>query len=403
VRVVVALENRFVKTRNEDIYSTTVCDYSFWQRYLQVFDEVVVFARVTEIPEPGLDKPAANGHNVSFISLPTFIGPWQYLKCYHRLNILARQTMSKADAYILRLPSTVASLLWHHLEKKNIPYGVEVVGDPWDSLSPRSVKTILRPLVRRKISKDMALQCRLASAASYVTKYSLQKRYPPNCWATHYSSIELQDTAFIDNSTLEKRLEKIKALSTRNNPWRICHVGMMEHLYKAPDVLIDAVAACIRKGMNIELLVVGEGRFKSQLQEKVKKLGIAERVAFLGKLTPGKPVYEVLDKADLYVLPSRQEGLPKTIIEAMARGLPCIASNVGGIPELLPDEAMVEPRDVTGLAEKIMSLIGNPQKLCQMAVRNLEKAKEYHSNKLNKRRVEFYKKVAEATKACRIS
>ena len=103
-----------------------------------MFDEVVVFARVTEIPEPGLDKPAANGHNVSFISLPTFIGPWQYLKCYHRLNILARQTMSKADAYILRLPSTVASLLWHHLEKKNIlplkynspqlPYLLKIMG-----------------------------------------------------------------------------------------------------------------------------------------------------------------------------------------------------------------------------------------------------------------------------------
>jgi glycosyltransferase involved in cell wall biosynthesis len=399
----VALENRFLKTRSGNIYSTTVCDYNFWKRYLQVFDEVLVLARVEEIQETELDKAPANGPNVSFLSLPYFIGPWGYLKRYRRLKSLVKQSITAADVFILRIPGTIASTLWHYLKTKRIPYGVEVVGDPWDSLSPGSVRTILRPLIRRKTSKDTTLQCRLASAASYVTKYSLQKRYPPNCWTTHYSSIELQDSAFIDTPTLEKRIEKIKVLSMQNAPWRICYVGMMEHLYKAPDVLIDAVAVCIKKGMNIELLMVGEGRFKSQLQEKVKALGITEKVTFLGKLTPGKPVYDVLDKADLYVLPSRQEGLPKTIIEAMARGLPCIASNVGGIPELLPDEAMVEPRDVTGLAEKIMSLIGNPEKLRQMAVRNLEKAREYRSRELNKRRVEFYKKVAEATKAYSVS
>ena len=78
MRVMIAVENRFLKTRNDDIYSTTVCDYNFWQRYLQVFDEVIVFARVAEISEDRLNKLSACGPNVSFLALPTFIGPWQH-------------------------------------------------------------------------------------------------------------------------------------------------------------------------------------------------------------------------------------------------------------------------------------------------------------------------------------
>ena len=89
MRVMVALENRFYKAANGNIYSQTVCDYGFWKRYLQIFDEVVVFGRVRSIAEEQLDKPTAKGPGVSFIELPTFIGPWQYLKKHRLLNSMA--------------------------------------------------------------------------------------------------------------------------------------------------------------------------------------------------------------------------------------------------------------------------------------------------------------------------
>jgi glycosyltransferase involved in cell wall biosynthesis len=200
-----------------------------------------------------------------------------------------------------------------------------------------------------------------------------------------------------DEAIHQKRLRRIFNKNDGIKPWYLCHVGMMEHMYKGQDVLIDAVAKCIGNGIKLELTMVGDGRLKSKLQTMVKRLKIGEYVKFIGKLPPGDAIYQVLDSADLYVLPSRQEGLPRSVIEAMARGLPCIASNVGGIPELLSVEDMVKSRDANGLAQKIAETISNPTRLREMSFRNIREAEKYRSSELIKRRVEFYKRVADGT------
>lgn len=398
MNVLAAIDNRFIKTKNGNIYSTTVCDYNYWKRYLQVFDEVGVFGRLSEVDKELIDKPLANGPGVHFICPVNFIGPWQYLTKLHQLNNLAKKIIDEYDAFLLKVPGTMSSLLWKHIVKQKKPYGVEVIGDPWDSFAPGSIKSIVRPWVRRKTRQAMFKQCQLATAASYVTEYSLQKRYPPGCWSTHYSSIDLPVTAYINESELNAKIEKTKSKLLDKKPLYICHVGMMGHLYKSQDVLLDAVAICHEKGVKVEVSFVGNGKYMEQLQQQAKNLRIAESIHFVGKLTPGDAVNEVLDSVDLYVLPSRQEGLPKTIIEAMARGLPCIASNVGGIPELLDEKYMINPNDDKGLSEKIISVLKNEEELGKMARRNLQKAREYCWDVINKRRIEFYTKVYEASK-----
>ncbi|MEO1187019.1 MAG: glycosyltransferase, partial [Cyanobacteria bacterium J06636_27] len=94
-----------------------------------------------------------------------------------------------------------------------------------------------------------------------------------------------------------------------------------------------------------------------------------------------------------------QEGLPRAMIEAMARGLPCIGSTVGGIPELLPSEDMVTPGDINALAQKIRQVVTNPERMASMSVRNLEKAKNYQDVVLQKRRIAFYSHVREKTQS----
>ncbi len=397
MRLMVALEDRFLKTGNGNIYSMTVYDYGFWQRYLHIFDEVVVLARVSEIEQQDLSSVPANGYRVRFQCLPTYIGPWKYMLLRRQLKTVACAATEQADAFILRVPGAVSSLLWRCLREQKIPYAVEVVGDPWDSLAPGSVRSILRPLLRRKMARDMALQCRSAMAASYVTEYTLQKRYSSGCWSTHYSSIELSGDVIVDDCVIEGKIAKAKAKFDSDIPFRICQVGMMEHLYKAPDVLIDAVGICIKKGFNVELVLVGDGRFRPQLEEQAKKSGIADKVKFLGKLAPGQAIYDELDKSDLYVLPSRQEGLPRTVIEAMARGVPCIGSNVGGFPELLDPGDVVPSGNAKLLAEKIGSVISDIERLKRMAKRNLQTVDNYRSDVLNKRRIEFYSMVRQMT------
>ena len=158
------------------------------------------------------------------------------------------------------------------------------------------------------------------------------------------------------------------------------------------------MSACAQRGLDFQLVFVGDGHYLLRLEDRAKKLGISNRIKFVGRVPPGKPVYEHLDNADLFLLPSRTEGLPRALVEAMACGLPCIGTEVGGIPELLSAEDLVPPGDVAALASKIISVLSDPDRLTQMSIRNLRTAKEYRCEELNQRRIEFYKKVAGLSK-----
>jgi len=83
----------------------------------------------------------------------------------------------------------------------------------------------------------------------------------------------------------------------------------------------------------------------------------------------------------------------------MARGLPCIGSNVGGIPELIPTEDMVPAGDVAALAMKIREVVSDNQRMENMSIRNLEKAKNYRNEVLRDRRNTFYRYLKEKTQA----
>jgi glycosyltransferase involved in cell wall biosynthesis len=98
------------------------------------------------------------------------------------------------------------------------------------------------------------------------------------------------------------------------------------------------------------------------------------------------------------VLPSRAEGLPRVIVEAMARALPCIASNVGGIPELLAAEDLVAPNNPQVLAAKIAEVLGDNARLSRMSARNLEKSQQFRPEILERRRTEFYSYLRDTTR-----
>jgi glycosyltransferase involved in cell wall biosynthesis len=153
----------------------------------------------------------------------------------------------------------------------------------------------------------------------------------------------------------------------------------------------------VSDGFDLRLKMVGGGRFRAMLENLAAELNIRERCEFLGELSAGLPVQDVLDNSDIFVLPSRVEGLPRAMIEAMARGLPCIGSFVGGIPELLENEDLVRPGDVDALAELISKVVGDPARQLRMSARNLERSKEYADDLLRSKRVAFYRHVKEVT------
>jgi glycosyltransferase involved in cell wall biosynthesis len=174
-------------------------------------------------------------------------------------------------------------------------------------------------------------------------------------------------------------------------------VGSLAQMYKGPDVLIQALVMCLERGLDVRAAIVGGGRYLQSMRELASRLGLAARVEFMGTVPSGAPIREILDGADLFVLPSRTEGLPRALIEAMARGLPCIATRVGGVPELLEPEDMVAPDNAGELADRICATLGDPERRAAMARRNRTVALEYREEPLRARRVAYYRRLREVT------
>src|SRR5699024_12791416 len=109
----------------------------------------------------------------------------------------------------------------------------------------------------------------------------------------------------------------------------------------------------------------------------------------------GKKVLEWLDNFDFYIHPSLTEGLPRSLIEAMSRGLPIVATNVGGIPELLEENVLVEPRDYKNMSEILINLINNENYYNNQVIKNFEKSQDYNSDYLKLKRDIFWSKIKE--------
>jgi glycosyltransferase involved in cell wall biosynthesis len=228
-----------------------------------------------------------------------------------------------------------------------------------------------------------------------VTKESLQRRYPCSHseWAvsdvelyqgapfvTHYSSIDLNGSDLVVRPRV----------FDRTAPLRIVTIGSLAQRYKGVDVLIKAVSALTRLGHRCELTVVGDGRYRGELEALATSLDLPVR--FTSHLKRPQVMSE-LDRADLFVLASRTEGLPRVVIEAMARGLPCIGTRVGGIPELLDSRALCEPGSVSSLLDRLLTLVTGSVDANELAAANLRRAEEFRADILRERRREFYRKV----------
>ncbi|HEX8845574.1 MAG TPA: glycosyltransferase family 4 protein [Pyrinomonadaceae bacterium] len=131
---------------------------------------------------------------------------------------------------------------------------------------------------------------------------------------------------------------------------------------KGPMFLVEAFAATARKFADIQLKLAGVGSEEQQVAEQASALGIASRCHFPGIYTRPEQKSAFMRSLDAFVLPSLTEGTPNCIAEAMAHGLPVIASAVGGIPDVVTDETgiLVPPGDACALAHAMLRLAEDP-------------------------------------------
>jgi glycosyltransferase involved in cell wall biosynthesis len=137
----------------------------------------------------------------------------------------------------------------------------------------------------------------------------------------------------------------------------VLYVGEFRHI-KGADLLIDAVARLRADGKTVTLTLAGDGEELRNLKAQVQKLGLAEPVRFIGHVKARL----AFSQAKLLVVPSRGDSMPYVVIEAGAAGLPMVAANVGGVPEIFGSrtDALFAPNSVGAVADAIESALDDP-------------------------------------------
>lgn len=184
---------------------------------------------------------------------------------------------------------------------------------------------------------------------------------------------------------------------TQQGPLTILYVGRIEY-EKGADLLFSALRKVSSRLESFRALLIGAavGEFKTKLETFLSENH--RWVSYLGSL-PQHDVFQHMSEADILVLPSRTDTLPRSLIEALSFGLPQIATNIGGIPEIVEDGVtglLVEPDDPDALAEAILKLCASPDMRTRMQQNSRARALEkFEITKVMAKQVHIYQALIE--------
>lgn len=267
---------------------------------------------------------------------------------------------------LLKAPGVVASMALLAVLMRRRRFAVQVVGDALDVGFKANVGGPLGKISALLLGGATAVACRRAAVVAYVTREYLQTWYPPGRRTSAH---------WVSDVRIPQRLVGAVA-ELRPQVERIVTVASIEVPYKRLDLLFEAVARLQDEGRRLHVDVVGDGRLRRDYETLARALAIVERVSFHGQV-PHDEVFALLQQGDLFVLCSDTEGMPRALIEAMAIGLPCVGSSVGGIIELLPQRARFEPGSVDDLVRVLKVYLDSEGARCQLARRLRETAEQF--------------------------
>lgn len=353
----------------EKIYSTGGLSDDALQRYVKIFGEVTVIARIVEEKSSDDKYSEIKNKHVKIID-----GSKLSKKNFEFI-------IGNSDYVISRMPSYLGYKAIKFAQKKRKKYLIEVVACVWDALWNHSVKGKLFALPSYIVMKK---EVRDAKYVLYVTAEFLQSRYPTKGKTVSCSNVVLRD---FENQQLDIRLEKIKKRSTHKII--LGTTAALDVRYKGQQYVIEAIGKLKEEGLtNFEYQLVGGGD-KSYLESIAKKFNVVNEVKFIGVL-PHKDIFNFLEKIDIYIQPSRQEGLPRGLIEAMSMALPSIGARTAGIPELLESKFIFSnsKKNIYEICNILKDL--DKEMELKQAVRNYTASKEFDKTIIEKRREKFF-------------
>lgn len=363
--------------------------YDIWkERYLPSFDVITVLTRnmKSEVDLSGkLDL--LSGKNVYYDArIGSFKGPGSFFS--KRIRRIIRDDISASDFVICRLDSFLGLIAIRECKRLKKPFLVEVVGCVWDSFWNHG-------LFGKILAPFLFFQTRSAIKNSkyviYVTKSFLQKRYPTKGLHINVSNVKIDS---LNANCVNERIAKYSNIKGRKII--LGTAANVDVKYKGQQFVIKALSLLKKDGFsNFEYQLPGSGD-NSYLRRIAKKYNVLDKIVFKGSMTH-ETIMKWYKDIDVYIQPSLQEGLPRSVIEAMSTGCFCIGSNVAGIPELIDSNFVLNKhsicRDLCSILKRIDS-----KTMQEQALINYNNSKDYYNETLIERRLSFFEKIIENEK-----
>lgn len=395
MKMLLVLEHIFYVDENNTIWSKEIINDKYLERYLNVFDHVEICACVANkdipIDERKKFRIKINSDNISILKLPYCDSSKKFFLNFFKMRKYFRNRINNFDCVILRGPSLLSLSLFDLCINK-ITFGVEFVMGANKILTD---KNFLRKIMNCFLNIRAKKMCISANAVAYVTKEKLQEEYPSYSkiygqdarhYETYYSSLDLYDNDFYNQSWTNSDIPSV---------FKIIHIGSMQNDRKGQERLLNIIKIVKDDGYNIDVKFLGDGKLLNYLKKKTEELNLNNNVTFTGNINDKKQVFKYLRESHLFVLPTSSEGLPRSIIEAMASGLPCLSSPVDGVPELLDNDCLIKYDDLYEYAKKIEYLLSNWNTMIKISNQNYHEACKYRYEILSARRKQFYQKILE--------
>lgn len=366
-------------------YGTDV--YTQMQRYRILGEQMTVLLKYAKTETPiGVRRDPQDSTDIVIVKKINTIKTWLIDRHYN--DRVIEEAVKKSDLCICHVPSSTSYQTIIYAKKYGKPYMTVVVACPWDSLWNYDWRgKLMAPsafMALRKVQKN-------TSHTIYVTKEFLQKRYPSNGVQLGASDVDMKP---VEDSVVVQRMKRINDFSDNKKSYSLTTVAALIP-YKGQRYVISAISALKKKGFSFIYNVVGPGD-QGKLKELAKHLGVSDHVVFHGKVSHER-VFELLNDTDIYIQPSKQEGLPRAMVEAMGHGCLAMGSNIAGIPELVTGKYLFPKGDVHAIVSILETI--NKQSLLESAIYSFEKAREYDSVLLQKKYHDFlveFRKFAES-------
>ena len=175
------------------------------------------------------------------------------------------------------------------------------------------------------------------------------------------------------------------------HPLRLAFLGRIVQRKGLFD-LLEVIAELKSQGIDVHLEIGGDGEV-AYLKRTLQKLGLAQQVQYLGWIGTNEKE-SLFRRVDAYVLPSYAEGMPMSVLEAMAHGLPVVSTNVGGIPDLIDHDItglLISPGDKVALHSAIKRLVLDPKLIIRLGEKAYERVMEHNKmDTMTKRLINLY-------------